>query len=237
MDRRFQTLRGAGIGLAAVGRPPWGGPLASPADRAFPGSVAAARPGGDPRGPPGRRSALARGLQARRPASRRRRGASSPRTRTSPLPRGFSLRASTEPAEGRGSFSRGGPPWTTSRRSGGDTGRRLNLRHKDPLLAPVAAGLDALDAARDDLTALAAGRALPARRRASLAARLGRAAAAVNPRTALDLNRLLDAAGSTPASFDGPRRAPRRASRASGRPRRLPSSPSASSRRSGRSCA
>lgn len=80
-------------------------------------------------------------------------------------------------------------------------GARLNLRHKDELLGPVAGGLDALDAARDDLTEVAAGTHLPRRRRAALAARLGRAAAALNAHTALEVSRLLDTAGSTEASF------------------------------------
>ena len=78
----------------------------------------------------------------------------------------------------------------------------LNLRHKDPLFARVLAGLDALDAADDDLASLAAGRALPERRRTALAVRLGRAAEALNPRAGQELNRLLDAAGSTEVSFD-----------------------------------
>ena len=81
-------------------------------------------------------------------------------------------------------------------------GAALNLRHKDALFSAVAAGLDALDAAHDDLASLAAGRSLPERRRAALAARLGRAAAALNPRAAQELNRLVDAAGSTEASWE-----------------------------------
>jgi tetratricopeptide (TPR) repeat protein len=81
-------------------------------------------------------------------------------------------------------------------------GVALNLRHKDPLLAPVAAGLDSLEVARDDLSCLAAGRALPARRRNALGVRLGRAANALNPRAAAGLNRLLDAVASTEASYD-----------------------------------
>ncbi len=82
-------------------------------------------------------------------------------------------------------------------------GAALNLRHKDPLFSAVAAGLDALDAAHDDLASLAAGRELPERRRAALASRLGRAAGALNPRAAQELNRLVDAAGSTEASWEG----------------------------------
>ena len=81
-------------------------------------------------------------------------------------------------------------------------GATLNLRHKDPAFAPVAAALDTLDAAHDDLASLAAGRALPDRRRSALAARLGSASEALNARTAQELNRLLDAAGSTQASWE-----------------------------------
>ncbi len=82
-------------------------------------------------------------------------------------------------------------------------GVTLNLRHKDPVLAPVAASLDALDAAHDALVAVAAGRALPERRRAGLASRLATAAGTLHPRTALELNRLVDEAGSTEASWEG----------------------------------
>lgn len=81
-------------------------------------------------------------------------------------------------------------------------GAVLNLRHKDPLLMPVVAALDALDTARDDLAALAAGVALSARRRSAVASRLGRAAEALRPRTAQELERLVDAAGSTVASWE-----------------------------------
>jgi len=81
-------------------------------------------------------------------------------------------------------------------------GVSLNLRHKDALFSRVVAGLDALDAAHDDLASLAAGRAVPERRRSSLAARLGNAAGALNPRAGQELNRLLDAAGSTEVSFE-----------------------------------
>ncbi len=80
-------------------------------------------------------------------------------------------------------------------------GAALNLRYRDPILAPVSAGLDALDAAHDDLSALAVGRALPDRRRTALGARLGRAADVLKPRAALELTRVLDASGSTVASY------------------------------------
>ncbi len=82
-------------------------------------------------------------------------------------------------------------------------GVTLNVRHKDPILGPVASGLDALDAAHDALVTVADGRALPERRRVALASRLAMAADALHPRTALELNRLVDAAGSTEASWEG----------------------------------
>jgi hypothetical protein len=77
----------------------------------------------------------------------------------------------------------------------------LNFRHKDPLLSRVAAALDALDGARDDLATLAAGRPLPARRRPALASRLGRAAESLHPRAAQELGCVVDEAGSTEASW------------------------------------
>jgi Flp pilus assembly protein TadD len=81
-------------------------------------------------------------------------------------------------------------------------GVRLNLRYKDPLLAPVSRALDALGRSEASLERLAAHEDLPARGRASLARTLRAAAIVLNPKTAKLLTASLDAAGSTEVRFE-----------------------------------
>jgi tetratricopeptide (TPR) repeat protein len=200
MDRRFQTLRGAGIGLAAFAvllgaglilRGRRGLTLAEWLRR-DPGATREVRPVlGRLSHEVFKHGGLLLGDAEERLAS------------------GEDFRPSAEILASRLYGSGAGPGLVAEGRAGLEDlaavarrrGAALNLRHKDPLFSPVAAGLDALDAAHDDLASLAAGRALPQRRRAALAARLGRAAAALNPRAAQQLARLVDAAGSTEASW------------------------------------
>ncbi len=201
MDRRFQTLRGGGIGLAAFGvalgaglvlRRRRGLTLAEWLRR-DPGAAREVRPlvgrlahevfkhGGLLLGDAGER-----------------------------LSSGDDFRPSAEILAVRLYGSGAGPGLVAEGRAaledlaalGRRRGATLNLRHKDPLFLAVAAAFDALDAAHDDLASLAAGRALPERRRAALAARLVRAAEALNPRAAQELNRLVDAAGSTAITWE-----------------------------------
>jgi Tfp pilus assembly protein PilF len=82
-------------------------------------------------------------------------------------------------------------------------GVRLNLRWKDPLLAPVARALGELERERARLAALVRGDPLSGSRRARLARRLGDAARVLSPAASRDLGRLLDEAGSTPVDFAG----------------------------------
>jgi tetratricopeptide (TPR) repeat protein len=202
MDRRFQTLRGAGIGLAG-----FGGLLAA-------GLVVRRRRG----------LTLAEWLR-RDPAATREVRPILGRLSHEVFKHGGLLLGDAEerllsgddfrPAAGilaeRLYGSGTGPGLVAEGRSALEDlealarGRRvtLNFRHKDPLLARVVAALDALDGARDDLAALAAGVALRARRRPALATRLGRAAESLNLRAAQELGRLLDEAGSTEASWEG----------------------------------
>jgi tetratricopeptide (TPR) repeat protein len=200
MDRRFQTLRGAGIGLGLFGLLLGAGLLLrrrrglslSEWLRRDPGATREVRPVA------GRLSheVFKHGGLLLGDAEGR-------------LSSGGDFRPSAEILAARLYGSASSPGLLREGRSaledvaaiGRRRGASLNLRHKDPLFAPVVAGLDALDAARDDLETLAAGRALPERRRSALGARLGRAAEALNPRVALELNRLLDAAGSTEVSY------------------------------------
>ena len=201
MDRRFQTLRGAGLGLAAFGVLLGAGLVL----RRRRGLTLAAWLGGDPSATREVRPVLGRlshevfkhgGLLLGDAEER--------------LNSGEDFRPSAEILAGRLYGSSSGPGLVAEGRAALEDlaavarrrGAALNLRHKDPLFAAVVSGLDALDAAHDDLASLAAGRALSERRRAALAARLGRAARALNPRTAQELNRLVDAAGSTEASWE-----------------------------------
>ncbi|MBK9063937.1 MAG: hypothetical protein IPL89_12200 [Acidobacteria bacterium] len=201
MDRRFQTLRGGGIGLVAFGVVLGAGLLLRRRRgltlaewlRRDPGATREVRP------VLGRLShevfkhggLLLGGAEER-------------------LGSGDDFRPSAEILAARLYGSGAGPGLVAEGRAALDDlaalarrhGAALNLKHKDPVFAPVAAALDALDAAHDDLASLAAGRTLPARRRSSLASRLGRAAEALNARTAQDLNRLLDSAGSMQASWE-----------------------------------
>ena len=80
-------------------------------------------------------------------------------------------------------------------------GVRLNLRFKDPLLAPVAGALSALERERALLGSLARGEAVPGPERERLARRLGDASRVLSPAANHDLGRLLDETGSTPVDF------------------------------------
>jgi hypothetical protein len=202
MDRRFQTLRGAGIGLAVFGLLLGGGLVQRR-----------------------RRGLTLAGWLARDPGATREVRPIAGRLSHEVFKHGGLLLGDAGERLGSGEdvgpdaallFSRlfgsgAGPGLVREGRIALDElaalarrrGFALNLRFKDPLLGPVAAGLDALDAARDDLGAVSEGRALPGRRRRALVARLGRAAGAIGPRAALELNRLLDEAGSTESSYEG----------------------------------
>lgn len=200
MDRRLQTVRGAGIGLAGFGLLLGAGLLLRRRRgltlaewlRRDPGATREVRP------VLGRLSheVFKHGGLLLGDAEER-------------LSSGEDFRPSAEILAGRLYPSATGPGLVREGRAALDDlaaiarrrGAALNLRHKDPLLAPVVAAVEALDAAHDDLASLAAGRALPPRRRAALATRLALAAEALNPRAGLALHRLLDAAGSTEASF------------------------------------
>ncbi len=81
-------------------------------------------------------------------------------------------------------------------------GARLNLRFKDPLLAPVSRSLDALERAERDLVRVAGTGSLPGRRLEALGRTLRESAAVLSPRTAQLLTVGLDAAGSTEVRFE-----------------------------------
>ncbi len=201
MDRRFQTLRGAGIGLAAFAVLLGAGLLL----RRRRGLTLAAWLRRDPGATREVRPVVGRlshevfkhgGLLLGDAEAR--------------LASGEDFRPSAEILAARLYGSGAGPGLVAEGRAALEDlsavarrrGAALNLRHKDALFSTVAAGLDALDAAHDDLVSLAAGRPLPERRRAALASRLGRAAGALNPHAAQELSRLVDAAGSTDASWE-----------------------------------
>ncbi len=81
-------------------------------------------------------------------------------------------------------------------------GARLNLRFKDPLLAPVSRSLDALGRVERDLATAARTGSLSGRRLEALGRTLREAAAVLSPRTAQLLTAGLDAAGSTEVRFE-----------------------------------
>lgn len=96
-------------------------------------------------------------------------------------------------------------------------GFRLNVRHKDPVLSVVLAGLRDLEKARQEMSRFVAGGSdLPARRRKALLERLRKAGRALEPARGRELGRILDDAESTGVTLDSLKETLERAARAAG---------------------